>query len=651
MIVGEAEVQGQVKRAYELALVEGVTGPDVQPALPRRARRRQARAHRDRVGALARVGVVGGRGARRRLAGRPRRPARAGDRRRRERRAHRHAPCASAACETVFVANRRYDRAIGLAQRFGGAARSLRRRCPRELERADIVVSSHRRAAPDRRPRGARVRGRAAEGRPLVLIDIAVPRDIDPSVRDCPGITLYDMDDLQRAVARNLERARGRGRARRACSCARRSRASSAGSPASTWCPRSRRCGGAATRSWSRCCARTSRAGSRCRRPTASASRRMARAVVSRLLHEPTLRLKGAAGEGASYRYVQALRELFGLEARAGAARGRARRGHPARRPPPAPRPVIRLGTRGSALALAQAQLGRGAPAGRGRAGADHDLRGRADSGSDPRPRRGRRQVALRQGDRGGAARRARSTWPCTRPRTCPAELPDGLAIVGVPERADPRDALCGAASLDDARRGRGRRHGEPAPPRRSCSRCGPTSTCASCAATSTRACASSPRATSTRSCWRRPGSTGSAAATRARRSTRPRACPRPGQGCLALEARAGRRARVRGRRGRCTDRDALACLTAERAVVRRARRDLPHAGRRARASSSGDGSAADRLRRAAGRLALDPRRARRPTADDPRRSGATVAERMLRRRARRAARRGRARCVEPAAR
>ena len=36
------------------------------------------------------------------------------------------------------------------------------------------------------------------------MIDLAVPRDIEPSVRDCPGIALYDMDDLQREVARNM---------------------------------------------------------------------------------------------------------------------------------------------------------------------------------------------------------------------------------------------------------------------------------------------------------------------------------------------------------------------------------------------------------------------------------------------------------------
>jgi glutamyl-tRNA reductase len=40
----------------------------------------------------------------------------------------------------------------------------------------------------------------------------------------------------------------------------------------------------------------------------------LARAIVSRLLHEPTLKLKGASAEGDAYVYVQALRELFGLE-------------------------------------------------------------------------------------------------------------------------------------------------------------------------------------------------------------------------------------------------------------------------------------------------------------------------------------------------
>ena len=40
--------------------------------------------------------------------------------------------------------------------------------------------------------------------RPLLLIDIAVPRDIEPACAELPGVTLYDIDDLQAVVARNL---------------------------------------------------------------------------------------------------------------------------------------------------------------------------------------------------------------------------------------------------------------------------------------------------------------------------------------------------------------------------------------------------------------------------------------------------------------
>src|SRR5439155_25968219 len=104
---------------------------------------------------------------------------------------------------TVFVANRRYDRAISLAQRFGGSAVRFED-LPAQLLRADIVVaatsSPHQIVGREELELVMQQR----EGRPLCLIDIAVPRDIDPTVRDLPGISLYDMDDLQREVARNM---------------------------------------------------------------------------------------------------------------------------------------------------------------------------------------------------------------------------------------------------------------------------------------------------------------------------------------------------------------------------------------------------------------------------------------------------------------
>ena len=256
--------------------------------------------------------------------------------------------------EALFVANRRYDRALGLAQRYGGRAiafddaarRAGARRHRRQLDR---------RAAPDRRPRGARVRGGLADG-PAARDDR--PRGAARHRAGRARLPGHRAVRHGRPPARGgaqPERPRGRGRG------GARDRARGGGPLrrvarlASTWCRPSPRCAAAPTRSWSRCCARTSRAGSRCPRPTASGSPRWPRAVVSRLLHEPTRTLRGAAGEGTSYRYVHALRELFGLEAAAADARRAGRRGHPPRRRPPAPPAVIRLGTRGSALALAQA--------------------------------------------------------------------------------------------------------------------------------------------------------------------------------------------------------------------------------------------------------------------------------------------------------
>src|SRR5919199_2729478 len=139
MIVGEAEVQGQVKRAYELALVEGATGP-ISNRLFREALATGKRVRNETGVGRSRVSVstvavelaadMLGDLARRRVL-----VIGAGEngeltaRALRERGVH-----------TVFVANRRYDRAIWLAHLFGGGAIRFDD-LPAELERADIVVS------------------------------------------------------------------------------------------------------------------------------------------------------------------------------------------------------------------------------------------------------------------------------------------------------------------------------------------------------------------------------------------------------------------------------------------------------------------------------------------------------------------------------
>ena len=121
--------------------------------------------------------------------------------------------------EAVFVANRRYDRAIGLAAALRRPRRPLRGAARRRWSEADIVVAST--SSPHHvieREALAEVMA-AREGRPLLLIDLAVPRDIHPDCREVAGVSLHDMDDLQALAERN---ASGReAEARRAeASCA-----------------------------------------------------------------------------------------------------------------------------------------------------------------------------------------------------------------------------------------------------------------------------------------------------------------------------------------------------------------------------------------------------------------------------------------------
>ncbi|MBS3887343.1 MAG: glutamyl-tRNA reductase [Dethiobacter sp.] len=104
----------------------------------------------------------------------------------------------------VIVVNRTKERADKLAHSFGGVAEYYenRREC---LIKADIVISST--GAPhfilEREEMAAVMRAR--RGKPIFLIDIAVPRDIDPKVNELDNVYLYDIDDLQAVVAANLK--------------------------------------------------------------------------------------------------------------------------------------------------------------------------------------------------------------------------------------------------------------------------------------------------------------------------------------------------------------------------------------------------------------------------------------------------------------
>lgn len=102
----------------------------------------------------------------------------------------------------VTVLNRTAARADELAKQLGAATASWDGRIE-QLKKADIVVSST--SCPNfifNQREAARI-AQERERRPLVMIDVAVPRDVEPSVRDVEGIHLFDMDDLEDVVKRN----------------------------------------------------------------------------------------------------------------------------------------------------------------------------------------------------------------------------------------------------------------------------------------------------------------------------------------------------------------------------------------------------------------------------------------------------------------
>jgi glutamyl-tRNA reductase len=309
MIVGEAEIQGQVKRAYESALDDDTVGPLTNRlfraalATGKRVRtetgvgERQLSAPavavalaREQLGDLTgHRAVIIGTGETSELAARA---------------------LADGGARTVFVANRRRDRAISLAQRYHGESLSFDQ-LPAALVGADIVVAAT--ASPHLLLEVAEVADvmRERAGRPMLLLDLAVPRDIDAACARLDGISLYDIDDLQ-AVANRNRRVR-QAEARRAegiieeeiqqfaswlgslevlpTVAALREHATAiaeqvVGDNAGKW-------ESASSRDLERVDA-------------------VARAVVNRLLHEPTLRMKEMSDDRVHAR-MALVRDLFGL--------------------------------------------------------------------------------------------------------------------------------------------------------------------------------------------------------------------------------------------------------------------------------------------------------------------------------------------------
>lgn len=311
MIVGEAEVQGQVKRAYELSLVEGASGPILnrlfRGAITAGGRVRNETGISEKGVSVASVSIELARRTLGDLTDRQALVIGAGDTAELVARA-----LVNRGTETVFIANRHYDRAIGLAKRFGGDAVRIDH-LPQKLREADIVISAtnspHHLLDCDAVEKVMEIRG----GRPLFLVDLAVPRDIDPACREVSGVTVSDVEDIQKIVERNTSvRQAEAHRAERIIEAElerfQRWLASLEVIPTVV-----------ALREHSEEIVRRVLAENENRwEELSEADRRrvetMARTIASRILHEPTLKLKESAGSDDAYENVSTLRQLFGLD-------------------------------------------------------------------------------------------------------------------------------------------------------------------------------------------------------------------------------------------------------------------------------------------------------------------------------------------------
>jgi glutamyl-tRNA reductase len=311
MIVGEAEIQGQVKRAYELALVEGGTGPILnrlfRGALTAGGRAREETGISEKGVSIPSVAVELARRALGDLSDRRVLMVGAGETAELVAQA-----LVARGVDTVFVANRHYDRAIGLAQRFNGSAVRFED-LPEQLLAADIVVSATNSPHHIVERDGLEQVMKTREGRPLLAIDIAVPRDIEPACREIAGVSVHDIDDVQQIVERNTS---GReAEARRAeliieSELDRFNRWLAALEVVPTIAALRERGDEVVRRVMTENESRWQDLGEADRERLEA----MAKAIASRLLHEPTVRLRRAAGDDEAYNYVSALRELFGLD-------------------------------------------------------------------------------------------------------------------------------------------------------------------------------------------------------------------------------------------------------------------------------------------------------------------------------------------------
>jgi glutamyl-tRNA reductase len=212
----------------------------------------------------------------------------------------------------VVVAGRGTERSTELATRVGGRAIPIDQ-LPQALIAADLVLTSTGASEVVITQDEIELAMQRRFGRPLLIVDIAVPRDVDPGVADVPGVTLLDMDDLKTFAESSMDRRRREvARVRRIISAElERLRTERTGREVAPLVSALRSRGeDIRIAELERFRAKLEAVDPK----TAEAIEALTRGIVAKLLHEPTVRVKEAAGSGRGELYADALSALFDLE-------------------------------------------------------------------------------------------------------------------------------------------------------------------------------------------------------------------------------------------------------------------------------------------------------------------------------------------------
>ncbi len=310
-VLGEGEILGQVKVAWDRARDEGAAGPALNLLFRhaieagKRARTETAIARNTTSVASAAVALAGERlgsldGKRVLVLG-------AGDMG--EAMA---LGLAKAGVSDVAVANRTWERAVELAGRTDGRAVRLND-VAAAMADVDVLLSSTGAASPLLEVDDLRDIVATRAGGPLLIVDIAVPRDIDPAVGSLPGVTLLDMDDLRAFAEAGTDARKREVSAVQAILDEEVDRylgATSAREVAPMIVALRERAEVVRRAELDR--VRTRLEG--LDEVQLDAVEQITRGIIGKLLHEPSVALKDAAGSPRGDRLVAALRELFALE-------------------------------------------------------------------------------------------------------------------------------------------------------------------------------------------------------------------------------------------------------------------------------------------------------------------------------------------------